>query len=241
MTRPLSLEAPAAISLPELVYRELRKAILNGLFSPGQMLRQEEVAQRMGVSRSPLREALPRLEAEGIVVLHPRRGYAVAELNPDEIREVFELRVLLETEIAQRAIARRNEADIAQVYDLANRMRQLADTPDNPQAVASWFDLNAGFHDALLAPAGCPHHMRALDTARGLIEAYIRAEVRFTGDLQQAQHEHAQLAQAFVNGDVDAFVGQIREHSLHTRDRLLAGLATPRQSAPPPGDAAATP
>jgi DNA-binding GntR family transcriptional regulator len=145
-------------------------------------------------------------------------------LNPDEIRDVFELRVLLETDIAKRSIARRTEADIARVYELADRMRQLADASPDTNAIATWYDLNADFHDALLVPAGWPHHMRALDTARGLIEAYIRAEVRFTGHLQQAQEEHTQLAQAFVKGDAAEFVAQIREHSYHTRDRLLAGL-----------------
>lgn len=218
------LDAAAAPSLPERVYGELRKAILNGLFAPGQMLRQEEVAARMGVSRSPLREALPRLEAEGIVVLHPRRGYAVAELHPQEISEVFELRVLLETEIAARALSRRTEADIARVYALADEMRRLSERPGDAAAIASWFDLNLGFHAALLEPAGWPHHLGALATAMGLIEAYIRAEVRFTGGLHEAQQEHAQLAQAFVNGDTARFVELTRAHSCHTRDRLLAGL-----------------
>ena len=69
-------------TLPTMVYNKVREAILNGVFGPGQMLRQDEVASKLGVSRSPLREALPRLEADGIVVLHPRRGYAVASLDP---------------------------------------------------------------------------------------------------------------------------------------------------------------
>jgi DNA-binding GntR family transcriptional regulator len=205
------------------VYGELRKAILNGVFRPGQMLRQEEVATLMGVSRSPLREALPRLEAEGIVVLHPRRGYAVAELRPDEINEVFELRVLLESQLAVHSIAKRTEADIARVYDFANQMRQVANLKDD-KSTATWFDLNGAFHDALLSPAAMPHYMRALATARGVIEAYIRAEVRLTGDKHEAQQEHAQLAQAFVNGDTATFIELIRQHSFHTRDRLLKGL-----------------
>jgi DNA-binding GntR family transcriptional regulator len=227
MTDQLTLSAAssaATASLPEFVYRELRKAILNGRFAPGQMLRQEEVAGTMGVSRSPLREALPRLEAEGIVVLHPRRGYAVAELNPDEVAEAFNLRVLLESELAARSVARRTEADISRVYDLANRMRKVAEGTGDDESLATWFDLNLAFHEALLSPAGWPHYMRALATARGVLEAYIRAEVRFTGDMIQAQQEHSQLAQAFVNGDAAHFVEITREHSLHTRDRLLGAL-----------------
>lgn len=218
---------PSSASLPEFVYGELRKAILNGVFAPGQMLRQEDVAQKMGVSRSPLREALPRLEAEGIVVLHPRRGYAVAELQPDEINEVFELRVLLESHIAKQSIAMRTEADIARVYDIANQMRQISELTTDNDRLAKWFELNASFHDALLEPAKMPHYMRSLATARGVIEAYIRTEVRLTGDLHEAQVEHTKLAQAFVNGDATSFIELTRLHSHHTRDRLLAGIKRP--------------
>ena len=223
MSSILPIASNSSASLPEFVYGELRRAILNGVFRPGQMLRQEEVAALMGVSRSPLREALPRLEAEGIVVLHPRRGYAVAELRPHEVKEVFELRVLLESQLAVHAIAQRTEADIAKVYEIANKMRQVADATDE-QSTRDWFELNIDFHEALLSPARMPHYMRALATARGVIEAYIRAEVRLTGDKHEAQQEHAQLAQAFVNGDIDGFNELIRQHSFHTRDRLLKGL-----------------
>lgn len=219
-----SLGAAIAPSLPEIVYRELRRAILNGMFTPGQMLRQEEVASQLGVSRSPLREALPRLEAEGIVVLNPRRGYSVATLDPKEIAEAFDLRCLLETELGRRSIERRVEADIARVYAIVSEMADqaaLAEAADR----SHWFELNTKFHNALLAPAECPHHMRALENSRGLIEAYIRTEVRLTGDLHQAQQEHSQLAQAFVSGNTAQFLQLTREHSQHTCHRLLTGLS----------------
>ncbi|ARP86787.1 GntR family transcriptional regulator [Bordetella genomosp. 9] len=221
----LSDPAPSQ-TLPSMVYQKLRDAILNGIFRPGQMLRQDEVAARLGVSRSPLREALPRLEADGIVILHPRRGYAVASLDPKQITEVFDLRCLLETELARRAIARRTEADIAAVYGIASEMATLAERADD-ESRAKWFDLNMRFHTALLSPADCPHHLRALDHSRNLIEAYIRTETRLTGDLTEAQQEHIQLAQAFVLGDAEKFVTLTREHSEHTRRRLLAGLPKP--------------
>src|ERR1700677_107891 len=105
------------------------------------MLRQEEVASRLGVSRSPLREALPRLEAEGIVVSHPRRGYAVASLDLGEIVEAFDLRALLETELARRSIAERTDADITHVYAVTDEMAKLADQADQADR-GHWFELN---------------------------------------------------------------------------------------------------
>lgn len=211
------------LSLPEMVYQQLRNAILNGAFAPGQMLRQEEVAVQLGVSRSPLREALPRLEAEGIVVLNPRRGYSVATMEPAEIVEAFELRILLETDLARKSIRRRTEADVAFAYTILGEMRTLANVAETADRT-HWFELNSKFHRALLAPAACPLHLRALRTAAGAIEGYVRAEVRYTGDLVQAQREHTLLGQSFVAGDETTFVQLIADHAANTRVRLLAGL-----------------
>ena len=230
------------LSLPEMVYLGLRNAILNGVFAPGQMLRQEDVATRLGVSRSPLREALPRLEAEGIVVLHPRRGYAVATLDPKDIVEAFDLKILIERELARRAIALRTAADIAKTQQLLQAMTPAAAGVDGD--LSDWFELNGQFHQALLTPANCPQHMRALTTTRGVIEAYIRAEVRLTGDMETAQFEHTLMAQTFANGDAEAFMRLIREHSEHTRIRLLEGLARSSSAAPakePKGSRSLTP
>ncbi|TCL05172.1 GntR family transcriptional regulator [Sodalis ligni] len=214
---------PEPMSLPEIVYRKLRDAILNGVYAPGAMLRQEEVAAQLGVSRNPLREALPRLESEGIVVLYPRRGYAVVKLDPTEICNVFDLRILLETDLVARSVVLKTKADEQRVQSILDDMALLAEQAEAADRTR-WFDLNLRFHDAMLLPARCPHHMKALAQSRGALEAYIRAEVRLTGDLNQAQREHAELTLAFISGDKDRLIRLIREHSEHTRDRLLRGL-----------------
>lgn len=210
------------LSLHEVAYRELRNAILNGVFSPGQVLRQEEVANRLGVSRSPLREALPRLESEGMVVLNPRRGYSVAKLEAEHIIEAFELRTLLEQELGRHAIRRRTNAEIAEVYSILAAMGTAAELSE--EDMNQWFELNAQFHLALFASANRPQYMRALNGTRGAIECYVRAEVRLTGDLTEAQAEHSEIARAFATGDEEGFLSLIREHAFHTKNRLLSGL-----------------
>lgn len=218
------LKSTEPVSLPEQVYRSLRDAIINGVYTPGTMLRQDEVARLLGVSRNPLREALPRLESEGIVVLYPRRGYAVAELDPAAIEEVFALRILLETAQIRRALAARQPGDDHLVFNLLGQMGALAAQADAADLTA-WFELNQRFHDALMLPACYPHHMRALRQSRGALEIYIRTEVRLTGDLDEAQREHALMAEAYQRGRVDVLVDLVRAHSEHTRDRLLQRLA----------------
>jgi DNA-binding GntR family transcriptional regulator len=221
-TTPELLVTPH-VPLPEQVYHRVRSAILDGFFAPGQMLRQEEVAALLGVSRSPLREALPRLEAEGMVVLHPRRGYAVISLDPAEIAELFDLRMLLEAELARHAVERRQAEDVEQVHNIVGEM-------NDPRLLASsesrlgWFALNHRFHDALLEPSGHRHYLRALENANALLEPYIRMETNLTGDLRQAQQEHRAISVAYAKADAEGFSRLIREHAENTRNRLLTAL-----------------
>lgn len=213
--------------LPDQVYHQLRRAILNGYFVPGQMLRQEEVAARLGVSRSPLREALPRLEAEGMVVLHPRRGYAVISLDPTEIAQLFDLRILLEAELARHAIERRQARDVECVRTIVAEMNDPALLISGESRLA-WFALNNRFHDSLLKPGGHRHHLRALENASALIEPYIRMETNLTGDFSQAQQEHREIVDAFAVADAARFKRLIRKHAENTRGRLLTALTRVR-------------
>ena len=218
------LTITTSLPLPEVVYRQMRSAIVNGIFQPGQPLLQQEVAERLGVSRSPLREALPRLEAEGLVVYHSRRGYAVVSLVPDEINEVFDLRILLESELIRRAIRVRTEGDIALLRGILKKSAPLAKRAQG-QDLAEWFELNSAFHSALLSPAKCKHFFRAWLNTRALVESYIRMEVNLTGDLQQAQREHKELADAFENSDEKGLIDMTIAHSRHTCERLISGIS----------------
>jgi DNA-binding GntR family transcriptional regulator len=212
------------LSLLETVYRELRRAIVNGVFAPGQMLRQEEIARRLGVSRAPLREALPRLEAEGMVHLHPRRGYSVVSLDPAEIKEIFDLRAMIESEAARIGARTRTPVDVALARSLQEQLSEVVDV-DNPAAVTRWFELNAKFHETLLAPSGRRHFIRMAESLRNRVEAYIRVEIMLTGGLAQSHQEHARLVDAFAAGNADLLALLVHQHCEHTAERLLEGLS----------------
>lgn len=83
-------------SVLEVAYHQLRESIMAGQFLPGDHVRQEDIARRLGISRGPAREALNRLVAEGMVKLLPRRGYVVESLDPEEVEDIFDLRIMLE-------------------------------------------------------------------------------------------------------------------------------------------------
>src|SRR3982751_3291639 len=96
---------------PDLIAESLRDEILRGEIPAGQPLRQEELAERFGVSRLPVRDALLRLEAQGLVHVFPNRGAFVISLSADDVREVYEMRVLLEGDMLERAVPRMREGE----------------------------------------------------------------------------------------------------------------------------------
>lgn len=209
-------------SLPETVYLQLRHAIHNGALKPGEVLRQEDLARKLGVSRAPLREALPRLEADGMIALRPRRGYYVVTLDPDEIEDIFDVRATMEEKAVRAATARRRPEDVHKVMGILERMEAINPTSDSERC--KWFDLNFQFHDAIAAVSNRRHLTKLVSNLRSLVEPYIRVEVGITGDVKQANLEHAQLAKAFEEGHVELAGSLIRVHIQSTASRLLAGL-----------------
>src|SRR3954452_18423078 len=121
----------------------LRRRILSGEIRGGQPLRQEQIAQEMGVSRIPLREALKQLEAEGFVTIAPHKGAVVSTLSAEEAEELFALRLQLELWLLREAIPRMREADFAHLDAIIDESR----APDNlaPGKLTHWGELNWQF------------------------------------------------------------------------------------------------
>ena len=213
-------QIPKAALLPEAVYQQLRSAIVRGVFRPGQTLRQEDIANQLGVSRGPLREALPKLEAEGMIISMPHRGCAVVSLAPDEIAEIFELRAMLESSLAKAAARKGDPTAVDELRTLSATMQTLADSNVEADRLR-WLDLNYELHNTLLATAGRRHHMRLLEMVRALAEPYVRMEISLTGNLMEAQREHDEMIGAFAAGECERLAELTRSHVEHTATRLL--------------------
>jgi DNA-binding GntR family transcriptional regulator len=211
-----------SLPLPEVVYRRLRSDILNGFYAPGQFLRQEELAKLFSVSRVPLREALARLETEGLLTLHQNRGYAVTSLNPAEIVEIFELRAVIEEHAGDVAARARTAGDVVKLEDILNRMRVLE--KESSSFLDDWLRYNYDFHECLIAAT---HRARLARTSRRLrdaVEPLIRVEARITGDVDDADQEHEAIFDALSAGDARGLAQLSRRHVENTADRLLKGL-----------------
>ena len=202
----------------ERAYTIVRDGILLGTYAAGSRLTEQEVVQASGVSRTPVREALRRLHAEGLVNFEPNRGAVVALFELSDAEEIFELRALLEPISARRAAERAAPATLAALRSLAER--QLAEaTRREPGHLVRIGELNDQFHRLIQTAAQSP---RLAKTSAGLIEAplILRTFGQYTrAELQRSADQHLELVQAFEARD------PVWAHSI-MRAHILAGRAT---------------
>lgn len=213
---------PVDGSIQDKVYARLRRDILDGVYRPGQTLRQEEMARQSNASRVPLREALARLETDGLIVRRPRRGYAVALLDHADIVEIFELRMVLEEHAGYLAARARTAEDVEAVGELLERMEGADHTHEG--AFARWSVTNYRFHNRILESSRRPRLCRIALSLRDSVEAYVRLEAAMTGEVRDAESEHRQIFEAFRAGDANGLAKLSREHVAGTASRLLDGL-----------------
>ncbi len=141
-----------SLTSAERVLHGLRELILAGELAPGARLGEVELADRLGVSRTPVREALSRLAAEGIVEIQPNRGARVATWTVAELEGVFDLRSTIEPELTAHAVPAASADDLAELDDLAHRMIDVG-RPGPAQDLDALVPLNRAFHDRLVALA----------------------------------------------------------------------------------------
>ena len=204
----------------EAAYHAVMEAIRRGDYVPGARLREEEVGARLDLSRTPVREALRRLEAEGIVEHRPRAGAVVRQLSHAELVELYEMRVVLERTAAELA-ARHGTA--AEFDTLAALNRQIAEERSNPAQAAA---INQAFHRGLYLAS---RNRFLLDAARGLNNALLLLGPTTFTDVARVDTvvaQHAAILEALFAGDPVA-AGEAAEAHLQTSLRVrLKALAT---------------
>lgn len=167
----------------------LRDAIRSNAVIGGQRLTEADLAAQFGVSRIPLREALRRLEGEGLVAIHANRGAVVTELSEEDIREIYELRMLIEGDLIARAAQRMTPA----ILQRAQRLHEMLEKEKEP---AEQDKLNREFHATLHAAAGRPRHQAFCDLLRNLVERYQHANLALMSRTQSFQADHKKILAA---------------------------------------------
>ena len=191
----------------------LRDRIFQGALRDGSQIRQEAVANELGVSRIPVREALKQLEAEGLVRIMSHRGAVVSELSLDQIGELFEIREVLEVHLLSLAFPNFSGAalDNAEAY-CAEMERETA--------VGKWGQLNWSFHRALYLPANRPETLRIIDRIHGQIDRYVRLQIALSSGQSRANSEHRDLLKKCRDDDLAAATSALRGHIRGVWDSL---------------------
>lgn len=196
----------------------LRDALQQGRWSPGTALRQEELAAEFGVSRIPVREALNKLQAEGLVVVEPNRGAFVASLTAADVHEVFDLRVLLECDVLRHAIALHTPRTLRQLTALQAEL----DAEDDPNL---WLATDAAFHQVLYAPSGRTKTLEMVAVLRASVTRLYRAHLTPHTRRKGWRDEHHALLKAVAAGHVERAVAALTRHLRETETAVVAAVA----------------
>jgi len=195
-------------ALWQRVVEAMRRAIVVGELHPGVHLKELALAERFGVSRLPIREAIAQLEREGLVRIEPRRGAYVVGLTTQDIHDIYECRVLLESCALRRAATRVTEQDIARLKTFIAQM-EAGVAAGQVQLVAA-MDMN--FHRLLITLSGNRALANAWEPVAPLIEAALGIADANVPDLPGAVHGHYSIAQALEQHDADAAITALAAH-----------------------------
>ena len=194
----------------------LRAAIVAGELRPGQRVAQEHVAERVGASVVPVREALRVLEQEGQLTYRPRRGYFVTELRIDDLEEIYALRALLEERAARRALGLLEDEALARMADAADDCAAATEAGD----VAGALEANRRFHFAILDAPGQPHALRLIRLLWDSTEAYRALYYNAPAERGATTAAHERIVAAVRDRDADRLIAELAAH----RERALTVL-----------------
>jgi len=231
-----------SVNLKRIAYEQLRTDLLNGSLPAGATLSAVAVAKRLGISHTPVREALCQLETEGFVEQVPRLGHQVKAISRGELADLFELRQFLEQGAVAKAAERITQAEIEHLWDLcahcfrlARVWRDATDPDEIASAAADWTRLDAVFHMRLLTAAG---NNRLVKLASDLqLSAFLfRRHVEVPRDVAMARvaksyRDHCHIVRALERRDAQAAVDAARHHLEGAKSYYLEAFDNSRRRA----------
>ena len=218
-----------ADSLHHQAAEKLRQQIFAGELAPGSFVDEAALCEQLAVSRTPLREALKVLVAEGLLRHEPRRGCFVAEITERDVDQIFPVMALLEGRAAHEATAHAGPADIAALELLHQRLREHA----GAGRITEYYEANYAIHEAFITLADNRWLAQVIGDLRKILRLARHQTLHVPGRLQQSLAEHLQVFAALKSGDAGAAEQAMRQH-------LLAQREAQRELAPNPPTRKAT-
>jgi DNA-binding GntR family transcriptional regulator len=207
-------------TLRERIVESLRNAIMDGSIPAGSRVAEPDLAERFGISRTPIREAFRQLESEGFLSVVPRKGAIVASLSAKDVSDFYEVKAILEGFAARRAATAIDKEGIARMERLNSEM-ELAAAARDPRRV---HDLHNEFHEVFLDACG---NERLAQIVRGLVLQFrrFRLLLAMPGRIEGILQQHREIIEAFRSGDADLAESLVRRNAEYGRELLLKELA----------------
>lgn len=203
--------------LGEMVYESLRDAIVNQVLKPGERLMETELADEMGVSRTPVREAIRKLEQEGYVVLIPRKGAYVSGLSIKDINEVFEIRGALEALAAGLAASRATKEEIEEMELSLAQEASHWETSDLLKTI----DVDTRFHELIFKASRNSRVLSMIKELRDQVQRFRTTTLAVPGRMKFALDEHRRIVEAIASRNVQLAQKAAREHIESAENALL--------------------
>lgn len=208
------------LPLRDVVFQTLRQAILHGELKPGERLMEIHLAERLGVSRTPIREAIRKLELEGLVVMIPRRGAMVASITEKDLKDVLEVRLTLEILAGEVACERITPELLEELRRAGEEFERLQETGDvNRLAVA-----DVSFHEIIYAATGNARLINILNNLREQMYRYRLEYLKDKDSHERLNREHQSIYTGIKNGDRKAVSAAVSEHIHNQEKAILAGI-----------------
>jgi len=200
MDKKLNMNLNEYLPLRDVVFNTLREAILKGDLVPGERLMENTLAEKMGVSRTPIREAIRKLELEGLVTMIPRKGAEVAKITEKDIRDLLEVRATLEALAVRLACERMSDETIEKLNILKEEFARAAKKKDVNLIIRK----DVEFHDAIFSSTGNDKLIQIVSNLREQIYRFRVKYIQEMPDYQVLIDEHEEIVENIKNGDIKA-------------------------------------
>lgn len=200
----------------------IRERILSGALEPGATLNQNELAERLGISRIPVRDALRYLAAEGLVTLRAHATATVTPLSVEDLQELYDLRLAIEPTLSRQAMDHVRAKDIERMRELLEEMRSAEPS--------RWLDLNRRFHETLYLRARKPRSTEIVERIRQATDRYVRIYQRL--DHEKVHREHEMILEAIEAGHARRLEALVSAHLSDGYETMLQYLGGPRDPGP---------
>lgn len=216
----MKLSIISKISQREKTYKAIKQAIISYEVKPGEPLAEEQIANKLGVSRTPVREALKELRKEGLVKMIYRKGAFVAEISSKDVEEIFLLREILECAAVKIAIPRLKEKDLVEMESLFNSISKNIEMKNYKDI----FDTDIKLHSLIVDTAGNRRLSKFLNILNGQVHRMRVLSATAPGRLNESLQEHKDILEALKKRDIDLAEQRLKHHIRNIKNTILEML-----------------